>query len=171
MKKRKKVAAILPDIASDVHVEYGSESAFNPFLISGSTPRSNNTSRIAPSEFSSLISLIKSGITRKSLGDLLEVTGLSLHEMAACMHLNERTLRNYAPDTHLDPEPSERAIEIGFLYEKGKDVFGSLEDFKLYMSSPVPALGMKAPKEFLDTSVGINFLMDELGRIQHGVFG
>jgi uncharacterized protein (DUF2384 family) len=38
------------------------------------------------------------------------------------------------------------------------------------MSSPIPSLEMKAPKEFLDTSVGIHFLMDELGRIQHGVF-
>lgn len=162
--------AILPDIASDVHVEYASEAAFKPFLISGSVAKNSN-SRIAPSEFSSLISLIKAGITRKSLSDLLEVTGLSLHEMAAFMHLNERTLRNYSPETRLDPEPSERAIEIGFLYEKGRDVFGSLDDFKVYMSSPVPALGMKAPKDFLDTSVGINFLMDELGRIQHGVFG
>ncbi|HPI09721.1 MAG TPA: DUF2384 domain-containing protein [Catalimonadaceae bacterium] len=170
MGKLKKETSDLPDIASDVHVQYGSEPAFKPFLISGSTAKNSN-SRIAPSEFSSLISLIKAGITRKSLSDLLEVTGLTLHEMAAFMHLNERTLRNYSPETRLDPEPSERAIEIGFLYEKGREVFGSLEDFKSYMSSPVPSLGMKAPKEFLDTSFGIHFLMDELGRIQHGVFG
>jgi len=170
MGKSKKGSGLLPDLASDIHVPYGSESGFVPFLISGNKAQNNNA-RVAPVEFFSLISLIKTGITRKSIGDLLDVTGLTIHEMAAFMHLNERTLRNYSPETRLDPEPSERAIEIGFLYEKGRDVFGSLADFQAYMASPVPSLGMKSPKDFLDTSVGIHFLMDELGRIQHGVFG
>jgi uncharacterized protein (DUF2384 family) len=38
------------------------------------------------------------------------------------------------------------------------------------MNSSVMALGNKKPKEFLDTSIGIDLLMNELGKIEHGIF-
>lgn len=142
---------------------------FNPLLLSYSR-YSGQDAFIAPGSTFSLINLIKSGVTRQSLDDLMEVTGLSLSDLAASMHMTERTLRNYTPQTRLGPEPSERAIEIGKLYEKGKETFGSLESFRKYMNTEVYALGGRKPKDFIDTSVGIEFLMDELGRVQHGVF-
>ncbi len=154
--------------ASDTMTHY-QPSSFNPVLLTFAK-KPSEVSQIAPKGAGSLISLIKSGITRKSLDDLIFATGLTLSEMADCMHLSERTLRNYTPATHLGPDPSERAIEIALLYERGKEVFGSLESFKKYMDVPVLALGNNKPKYYLDTSVGINFLMEELGRIQQGIF-
>ena len=144
-------------------------SAFNPVVLTFFKSQ-NDTPQIAPKGAGSLISLIKAGITRRSLDDLIIATGLSLSELADCMHLSERTLRNYTPSTHLGPDSSERAIEIALLYERGKEVFGSLESFKKYMDVPVLALGNERPKAYLDTSVGINLLMEELGRIQQGIF-
>jgi len=148
---------------------YYQSSSFNPVVLTFSK-ESVNPVNLVPKGAGSLIALIKEGITRKSLDDLLAVTGLSLSEIADCMHLSERTLRNYSPATHLGPDPSERAIEIAILYERGKETFGSLESFKAYMNTKVLALGSQKPKDFLDTSIGINFLMEELGRIQHGIF-
>lgn len=142
---------------------------FNPVLLTFSRYEKNDA-LLAPESPFSLISLIKSGVTRQSLDDLMLATGLSLSEIADCMHMTERTLRNYTHQTRLGPEQSERAIEIAKLYEKGTETFGSLVVFKKYMASEVKALGGRTPKEFLDTSVGIEFLMDELGRIQYGVF-
>jgi len=157
-----------PLIASDTMVHYQSLT-FNPVVLT--FPKSQiEGHQIAPKGTGSLISLIKSGITRKSLDDLIFATGLTLTELADCMHLSERTLRNYTPSTHLGPDPSERAIEIALLYEKGKEVFGSLESFKVYMNTFVLALGNNKPKTFLDTSIGINFLLEEIGRIQQGIF-
>jgi len=155
-------------IASDSMAYYQSYS-FNPVVLTFSKEKSNS-GQLVPKGSSSLISLIKKGITRKSLDDLILATGLSLSEMANYMHVSERTLRNYASTVHLAPDPSERAIEIALLYEKGKETFGTLESFKKYMSSEVLGLGSKKPKEFLDTSVGINLLMEELGKIQYGIF-
>ena len=126
--------------------------------------------KIAPRDFSGLVLLIKSGITRASLDQLLVQTGISLSEMASFMHMSERTLRNYSPDTHLGPDSSERAIEIGLLYEEGKEVMGSLQNFIQWMSAPAQFIAGKRPLDFLDTSVGIRFLSDELGRLRHGVF-
>ena len=155
-------------IVSDTMTYYQS-ATFNPVVLT--FPKNQKEAiQIVPKGASSLISLIKSGISRSSLDDLVSATGLSLSEMADCMHLSERTLRNYSPSTHLGPDASERAIEIALLYEKGKETFGTLDSFKKYMDGPVLALGNNKPKSFLDTSVGINFLLEELGRIQQGIF-
>jgi uncharacterized protein (DUF2384 family) len=38
------------------------------------------------------------------------------------------------------------------------------------MDTEIIALGHKSPKAFLDTSIGISILMEELGRLEHGVY-
>lgn len=150
--------------ASDTAVHYHTASSFNPALLSQALPR------VVPPDFSDRLSLIREGVTRRSIDDLMEVTGLSLSEISSSMHITERTLRNYSGNTRLAPDPSERAIEIGLLYQRGKEVLGSLEAFKEYMGSKIPALDYQRPRDFLDTSLGISFLMEELGRLETGVY-
>ena len=116
------------------------------------------------------INIIRKGLSRKSLDYLMKYTGISALEMADIIHTSDRTLRRYTSDTILNPEQSERALELARLYSRGEEVFGSLEVFKKWMDSNVMALSNKKPKEFLDTSLGIELLMEELGRIEHGVF-
>ena len=65
---------------------------------------------------------------------------------------------------------SEKALEITQLYSRGEEVFGSLILFEKWMDTSTAALGNKKPKAFLDTSLGIEILMEELGRIEHGIF-
>jgi len=116
------------------------------------------------------LNIIRKGLSMKSLGYLMQNTGISALEMSDILHTTDRTLRRYTEDTILNPEQSERALEIARLYTRGTDVFESLEGFKEWMNSSVMALGNKKPKEFLDTSLGIEILMEELGRLEHGVF-
>jgi putative toxin-antitoxin system antitoxin component (TIGR02293 family) len=117
-----------------------------------------------------LIPLIKKGIPRKSLDNLLMITGISPIEIAEIMHTSDRTLRRYKPSKLLNPEQSERVIKLALLYSRGEEVFDGLDAFKIWMESAVMPLGNKQPKELLDTSIGIEILMDELGRIEQGVF-
>ena len=116
------------------------------------------------------ISLIRSGIPKEVMNHLMEVTDLSLTEMANIVHTSDRTLRRYQPQENLPQELSERMLELAGLYSRGQDVFGTLANFKEWMDTPVFPLGNKKPKEFLDTSLGIRMLLDELGRIENGVF-
>lgn len=119
---------------------------------------------------SDLIPIIRKGLSKKHLETLMETTGLNLSAMALILHVSERTMHRYANNTLLNPEISERLLEIAKLYAKGQDVFGSLNSFKQWMQYPIVALGHKKPLEFLDTSIGIRLLEDELGRIEHGIF-
>lgn len=116
------------------------------------------------------IGIIREGVPRKSLDHLMENTGLTVSEISAIIRTSDRTLRRYSAKHKLNPEQSERLIELAKLYSRGKEVFGNMELFKHWMNSNVLAIGKKKPKEFLDTSLGISLLMNELGRIEHGIF-
>ena len=113
---------------------------------------------------------IRAGVPKKALDNLIEVTGISAAEMAAIVRTSDRTLRRYTTNQKLNPEQSERVIELAKVYSRGEEVFGSIDAFREWMNGAVLALGNKKPKEFLDTSLGIEMLMDELGRIEHGIF-
>jgi len=119
---------------------------------------------------SDFIHCIREGVPKKALDNLIEVTGISAAEMAGIVRTSDRTLRRYSAKQKLNAEQSERIIELAKVYSRGEEVFGTIDAFREWMNSSVLALGNKKPKEFLDTSLGIEMLMDELGRIEHGIF-
>ena len=116
------------------------------------------------------IRFIREGLPKSALDNMIKITGFSIQEISHILRTSDRTLRRYASSHLLNAEQTERVIELAKLYTRGEEVFGSLEAFKEWMDSRVLALGNKKPKDFLDTSMGIDMLMDELGRIEHGVF-
>lgn len=172
MKKQrvKNIAAPIeqPEVSEPVQV-YGTSSAITGTLayLGGSSALPSSIQIKGRHDF---INLIRTGISMKSLDYLMLTTGISATEMAGIIHTSDRTLRRYHTDTLLNPEQSERAIELARLYSRGEEVFGSLHSFQEWMNSSVTSLGNKKPKELLDTSLGITMLMDELGRIEYGVF-
>jgi putative toxin-antitoxin system antitoxin component (TIGR02293 family) len=116
------------------------------------------------------LSIIRGGLPRHSLNSLMEKTGMNVYEMANILNTTDRTLRRYEDDIKLNREQSERLVELAQLYVRGEEVFGSTGVFKQWMDAEVPALGNQTPKSYLDTSLGITLLLDELTRIEYGVF-
>ena len=116
------------------------------------------------------IDIIRTGIPKQAMTRLMDVAEISLNEMAAIIHTSDRTLRRYTPQQKLSQDQSERMIEMARLYTRGEEVFGTMELFREWMDTTLLPLGNKKPKTFLDTSLGIGMLMDELGRIEHGIF-
>lgn len=117
-----------------------------------------------------IIGYIREGVPKKALDHFAQLTNLSAAEVASIIHTSERTLRRYKPAQKLNTEQSERVIELARLYARGAGVFDDLDQFKIWMTSPVEALGNQKPQSFLDTSMGIQMLTEELGRIEHGIF-
>lgn len=56
------------------------------------------------------------------------------------------------------------------VYKRAVEVFGGEEKALRWMEYPSVALGNIAPLELLNTSAGVQMLLDELGRIEHGIF-
>ena len=131
----------------------------------GSSPPFNAVKNIAD-----FIYCIRAGVPKRALDKLVKITGIANSEMAGIVRTSERTLRRYSAHQKLNAEQSERVIELAKVYSRGEEVFGSLDAFREWMNGSVLALGNKKPKELLDTSMGIEMIMDELGRIEHGIF-
>ncbi|MFB0906912.1 MAG: DUF2384 domain-containing protein, partial [Spirosomataceae bacterium] len=86
------------------------------------------------------------------------------------LHLTERTIQRYKKEQkRFEPIQSERILEIAKLQQQGQEVFGSAQYFNDWMNSNIVALGNIKPVELLDSGFGIDMLIEELGRIEHGV--
>ncbi len=117
-----------------------------------------------------LLQVIRTGIDYAEFFRIKERSGLSLSDWANYLNLSERTLLRYSKsDEHLDKGTTERIIEIAILQERAVQVFGNLDTFNQWLNSPVRALGNAYPKDYLDSTIGIQILMDLLGRIEHGI--
>jgi putative toxin-antitoxin system antitoxin component (TIGR02293 family) len=117
-----------------------------------------------------VIKFTRQGFKKKAILTLAKKISLTLQELAAIMHISERTLQRYDDDEVIKPEYAEKAVELARLYTRGEEVFGSLERFKLWMKTPVLVFRGETPVSLLDTSVGFSVLFNELGRIEHGIF-
>ena len=122
-----------------------------------------------PSDFD-LVTVAREGIAKRKLLSLARKLSLTIQELADILHISERTLQRYSPDTFIKTEHADRAIELARLYERGIEVLGSAEAFNSWMRQPNYTLKNQAPLSLLDTSIGFTMVLDVLGRIEHGVY-
>lgn len=117
-----------------------------------------------------LVKLSRKGIAISLFEDIVRSNSYTIKEWSKFLHLTERTIQRYKKENRkFESLQTERIIEIAKLQLKGIEVFGSKSYFEEWMNSKVIALGNIRPIELLDSSFGIEMLMDELGRIEHGV--
>jgi putative toxin-antitoxin system antitoxin component (TIGR02293 family) len=118
----------------------------------------------------SLIETIRNGIKYLSFNRIAVNSPFSLQDWSKFLHLSERTMQRYKKEEkNFDMVQSEKIIEIVMLYNKGKEVFGDKGKLDTWIETGNIALGGVAPKSFLDSSLGIQLVKDELIRIEHGI--
>lgn len=115
------------------------------------------------------LQVIKGGLSSKSLDDLLQISGSTRSDMAKNLDLTEPTLRKHLGNSkELSTSLSEHVLFLLELYDKGIDTFGSVDEFKNWL--PQHNIGIDAkPNDLLDSITGINIVMNELNRIDHGI--
>lgn len=117
-----------------------------------------------------LLNLARKGVSKKALISLAKQISLTIQEVAGIMHISERTLQRYTPTTLIKTEHAEKAIELARLYQRGTEVFGTMDNFNDWMKTPNYTLNGEAPLNLLDTSIGFELILQTLGRIEYGVF-
>ncbi len=117
-----------------------------------------------------LMMLTREGVPRAAIDALANSLHLSVSELTKYLHVSERTLQRYSPDKNLSTELSDRVLQIAKVYVRSLDVFEEPEITSEWLKQPNVALGNIAPIEYLDTSSGVEIVLDELTRIEYGVF-
>lgn len=117
-----------------------------------------------------VLELTRKGLPKQAILALAKKISFTIQDLARVMHISERTFQRFDEKELVKPEYSEKAIELAKLYVRGVEVFGSLERFKIWMKTPSPVFKNETPISLLDTSIGFSLVLDELGRIEHGLF-
>ena len=116
-----------------------------------------------------LVKSAREGITKEKVNDIIKMTGLTQVEFGKYIDLTTRAIQRKGLSDKLSKSISEKALLIFNLYGKGSQIFGGIDDFKEWMDTINIALGNVKPKEYLDTYSGIEYLTEELGRIEYGL--
>ncbi len=152
--------------------QYTSKEDTQPFVVNDneSVYYSPAAVTFSPRSAHHLIQQSRHGLPVFKIESYMNKYGLTLKEIAAILNLSERTLQRYDSSDVLSKESSDRALHLQRLYERGEDVFGSLDKFKRWMKSPILAFNNNNPITYLDTIFGFELIEQELGRIEYGIF-
>ena len=112
----------------------------------------------------------RQGISKSDFLSIVTETGMNLTEFSSLLPVSKRTIEKVKNDELLNPQVSDRVIQIASLFQFGKTLFGTTQSFREWLHSSVFALGGKKPIDYLDNETGISLVRDLLGRIQYGVY-
>jgi putative toxin-antitoxin system antitoxin component (TIGR02293 family) len=116
-----------------------------------------------------LIALSRHGVTKSALLNLTKYLSFTLNQISELLPISERTVQRYPRGKHFNRAISEQILQIAEVAAKGVDVFGSKDDFLAWMKQQNVALGKKTPISLLSSRFGAQMVLDEIGRIEHGV--
>ncbi len=117
-----------------------------------------------------MVDLIEQGLTKESAIHLAKALSITNKRLAELLPISKRTLERYHAKKHLDRATSQQLISLARLTARGFEVFGAPDKFVEWMNAPCTALGERNPISLIATQVGIDMVLDELGRIEHGVY-
>jgi putative toxin-antitoxin system antitoxin component (TIGR02293 family) len=116
-----------------------------------------------------LVDLGEKGLPKTSLLELASFLELSTSEMARLLPITERTIQRYSRSTRLSRSVSDHLLKIARMAVRGIEVFGDKEKLIGWLQRSNVALGRRKPMDLLASGLGIDLVLDELGRIEHGL--
>lgn len=117
-----------------------------------------------------MIELSKRGISKNALAHLANFLSFTLSQMADLLPVSERTIQRYSSEDKFNSIVSEQILQIAEVAAKGKEVFEDKNKFLSWMNHPSKPLDNRTPASLLSSRFGVEMVLDELGRIEHGVF-
>ncbi len=117
----------------------------------------------------SLIRKAKNGIEAKYVLMILKYYNFKKDFIADMLNLSTKTLDRYTKENRkLNPNDSELVIKLILLYKKGIEIFGEQSSFVNWLNKAAFGLGNLKPAEIINTSEGIDLIIEELSRIEFG---
>lgn len=119
-----------------------------------------------------IIQTIRNGIPYSFFEAIKKETPFTESEWADLMQISPKTLYRYekADNHRFKPLHSEKIIELAEVSQLGKEVFDTLPQFYSWLTTPSLALGNMKPIELLKDSYGKEMVVNELNRIEYGIF-
>ena len=118
-----------------------------------------------------LVVQAQKGVDAEMAFEISESLLMPDEDLSLILHLSTKTLKNYQKaEKSLNPIASEQVLKLNELRKKGEQVFGSVEAFNNWLKKPSIGLDDAIPYQFLQTSGGMDLVMEELDTIAYGDF-
>ena len=115
--------------------------------------------------------LSEKGLPASVLHIILDNLKLNIPTLARVFQMSEKTLRSKLnKNDTLKPFESDMALALLRLHEEGLATFESPESFLSWMNGSWEVLNFRKPAELLHSKSGVDFLIEELISIRHGIF-
>jgi putative toxin-antitoxin system antitoxin component (TIGR02293 family) len=116
-----------------------------------------------------VITRIRNGLPGSTLSKVADAYQLPKTEMYSILHLTPKTGQRIQAKK-LDKDKSGHVVQLLKVLIRANDIFKDHDKAMTWIKSPCYTLGDQVPMTLLDTSEGIELVMDTLGRIEYGVF-
>jgi len=127
----------------------------------------NIPDRITDSE---VLTILKSNkVTGSYIAYIKDFTNIKDELLSLWLNVNVKTLRSYKRgDVLLKENLQEQVILLISLFKHGVEVFGTVDDFIMWLESDNFFLDFDKPFNYLTTVTGIRFIDDRLTAIEFG---
>lgn len=100
---------------------------------------------------------------------LKQISKADNNEIAAWLNITAKTLGSYKDTKKIArPLQMEQVITLISLFKHGIEIFGTAENFKLWLNKENFYFDKKAPSTFMSTISGIKFIDDRLTGLEFG---
>ena len=125
------------------------------------------------SAISSDLSIVKNanaGISSTIFSELIAISGINKNFLAEeVFDVSLKTMLRYQKEgKKLTPRNSEIALKLLNLFDKGIEIFGSMDSFMVWLNKKAYGLGNEVPLTLMNTNTGIDLIEEELIRIEFG---
>ena len=118
-----------------------------------------------------LVEKAQEGVRPELFFVLARISQFGIKVIEDLLNITSRTVRNYQKEKRtLPPLKGELLLKLMRLFKRGEEVFGSLTAFGAWVAKPAYGLDGATPFSKLNTSEGVNMVMDEVERIAYGEF-
>jgi putative toxin-antitoxin system antitoxin component (TIGR02293 family) len=118
-----------------------------------------------------VIEKVRTGFEVSLVGEYAKRIGMPKEEMFILINLSRSTAHRMEQSNKvMDRLRSDAFAGAARVIEKARDMLGSDEAARKWLSTPVPALNFKTPQEWLDTSDGRQIVSSLLDQIQSGAY-
>ncbi|CAN5895050.1 hypothetical protein BH24BAC1_BH24BAC1_18060 [soil metagenome] len=116
-----------------------------------------------------LVKEARKGVEPEAFLAVAALSGYRKQQIAEILDVSLKTMMRYKQEQKkLNPGNSELILKLIGLFKKGEELFGDLHSFKRWLEYPAYGLGNQVPYNLLNLSTGIDLILDELSRIEHG---
>lgn len=116
------------------------------------------------------LTLTRRGLPYRAFTSLARSIELDEDATREAVGISKRTLERRKTSQRLEPDESERLVNLARVLAAARDVFADDAKAKQWLVSVSRALSER-PITLVSTSIGFELVMDELKRIEHGIVG